>query len=125
MGSEGGGIWIWMWIWDKERGWGGHVDVEERLRWSCANHIWLLCRLAPYERRVIELLRNSKDKRARKLAKKRVSCFRFLVTYGIHSTQDIPCLRLAGFMGYGADIFILYSLGHLAVRSERSMSCKE
>lgn len=30
------------------------------------------CRLAPYERRVIELLRNSKDKRARKLAKKRV-----------------------------------------------------
>jgi hypothetical protein len=30
--------------------------------------------LAPYERRVIELLRNSKDKRARKLAKKRV-CF--------------------------------------------------
>lgn len=31
-----------------------------------------LCSLAPYERRVIELLRNSKDKRARKLAKKRV-----------------------------------------------------
>lgn len=30
-------------------------------------------RLAPYERRVIELLRNSKDKRARKLAKKRAS----------------------------------------------------
>ncbi|OAG45420.1 60S ribosomal protein L36 [Fonsecaea monophora] len=29
--------------------------------------------LAPYERRVIELLRNSKDKRARKLAKKRKS----------------------------------------------------
>lgn len=29
--------------------------------------------LAPYEKRVIELLRNSKDKRARKLAKKRVS----------------------------------------------------
>lgn len=29
--------------------------------------------LAPYERRVIELLRNSKDKRARKLAKRRVS----------------------------------------------------
>jgi len=28
--------------------------------------------LAPYERRIIELLRNSKDKRARKLAKKRV-----------------------------------------------------
>lgn len=31
-----------------------------------------LLSLAPYERRVIELLRNSKDKRARKLAKKRV-----------------------------------------------------
>lgn len=31
--------------------------------------------LAPYERRVIELLRNAQDKRARKLAKKRV-CFR-------------------------------------------------
>ena len=28
--------------------------------------------LAPYERRVIELLRNAQDKRARKLAKKRV-----------------------------------------------------
>lgn len=28
--------------------------------------------LAPYERRIIELLRNSKDKRARKLAKKKV-----------------------------------------------------
>ena len=33
---------------------------------------FLFIRLAPYERRVIELLRNSKDKRARKLAKKRV-----------------------------------------------------
>jgi hypothetical protein len=32
----------------------------------------VVCSLAPYERRVIELLRNSKDKRARKLAKKRV-----------------------------------------------------
>lgn len=29
--------------------------------------------VAPYERRVMELLRNSKDKRARKLTKKRVS----------------------------------------------------
>jgi large subunit ribosomal protein L36e len=27
---------------------------------------------APYERRVMELLKNSKDKRARKLAKRRV-----------------------------------------------------
>lgn len=38
-------------------------------------------RLAPYERRVIELLRNSKDKRARKLAKKRVS-FSWLLEQG-------------------------------------------
>lgn len=35
--------------------------------------IFDVCSLAPYEKRVIELLRNSKDKRARKLAKKRVS----------------------------------------------------
>ncbi|KAH6652167.1 60S ribosomal protein L36-like protein [Truncatella angustata] len=31
--------------------------------------------LAPYERRVVELLRNSRDKRARKLAKKRLGTF--------------------------------------------------
>ncbi|KAF1984569.1 ribosomal protein L36e [Aulographum hederae CBS 113979] len=31
--------------------------------------------LAPYERRIIELIRNSKDKRARKLAKKRLGTF--------------------------------------------------
>ncbi|KAI1166894.1 ribosomal protein L36e [Nemania serpens] len=30
---------------------------------------------APYERRIMELLRNSKDKRARKLAKKRLGSF--------------------------------------------------
>lgn len=33
----------------------------------------ILSSLAPYERRVVELLRNNKDKRARKFAKKRVS----------------------------------------------------
>ncbi|KAL2154862.1 hypothetical protein VTH82DRAFT_3538 [Thermothelomyces myriococcoides] len=31
--------------------------------------------LAPYERRVIELLRNGKDKRARKFAKKKLGTF--------------------------------------------------
>ena len=35
--------------------------------------------LAPYERRIIELLRNSKDKRARKLAKRRVRLAFFLL----------------------------------------------
>jgi hypothetical protein len=42
--------------------------------------------LAPYERRVIELLRNSKDKRARKLAKKRV-CIPFLPLYTLFTIQ--------------------------------------
>lgn len=40
---------------------------------------WLSNSLAPYERRVIELLRNSKDKRARKLAKKRVRSPRLIL----------------------------------------------
>jgi hypothetical protein len=31
---------------------------------------------APYERRIIELLKNSRDKRARKLAKKRLGTMR-------------------------------------------------
>lgn len=47
---------------------------------GCIMKLWadlslFYIRLAPYERRVIELLRNSKDKRARKLAKKRVRTF--------------------------------------------------
>ncbi len=37
--------------------------------------------LAPYERRIIELLRNSKDKRARKLAKRRVCAPFFLLLH--------------------------------------------
>lgn len=40
--------------------------------------------LAPYERRVIELLRNSKDKRARKLAKKRVRS----ISQTLHETLE-------------------------------------
>lgn len=37
--------------------------------------------LAPYERRIIELLRNTQDKRARKLAKKRVRCYSYPVVW--------------------------------------------
>uniref|UniRef100_A0A060TFI8 60S ribosomal protein L36 n=1 Tax=Blastobotrys adeninivorans TaxID=409370 RepID=A0A060TFI8_BLAAD len=34
-----------------------------------------VCGLAPYERRIIELIRNSQEKRARKLAKKKLGSF--------------------------------------------------
>jgi hypothetical protein len=40
---------------------------------------------SPYEKRVMELLRNSKDKKARKLTKKRVSVWWFR-TSGLQST---------------------------------------
>ena len=43
--------------------------------WTYANLYFFPNSLAPYERRIIELLRNSKDKRARKLAKKRLGTF--------------------------------------------------
>jgi len=41
----------------------------------CREIVREVCGMAPYERRVVELLRNSKDKRARKLAKKRLGTF--------------------------------------------------
>ncbi|KAA8649098.1 60S ribosomal eL36 domain-containing protein [Aspergillus tanneri] len=41
--------------------------------------------LAPYERRIIELLRNTQDKRARKLAKKRLGTF----TRGKKKVEDM------------------------------------
>lgn len=47
------------------------ADLASHVRWNFADHVSSIS-LAPYEKRVIELLRNSKDKRARKLAKKRV-----------------------------------------------------
>lgn len=49
-------------------------------------------RLAPYERRVIELLRNSQDKRARKLAKKRVCSqfFHFAPRPSIYQAPKFP-----------------------------------
>lgn len=34
-----------------------------------------MCGFAPYEKRVMELLKNSKDKKARKLAKRRLGTF--------------------------------------------------
>lgn len=49
------------------------VDMHHGI-FLCCEYILLTLpiSLAPYERRIVELLRNSKDKRARKLAKKRV-----------------------------------------------------
>ena len=55
-----------------------------------------VCGFAPYERRVMELLKNSKDKRARKLAKKRV---RFHHVYGVCScrvARNIPTRQEEG-----------------------------
>lgn len=52
-----------------------------------------LNRLAPYERRVIELLRNSKDKRARKLAKKRVRSTSTTQSIHIPGTDQLACFR--------------------------------
>lgn len=62
-------------------------------------------RLAPYERRVIELLRNSKDKRARKLAKKRVRPLSFLFV-------PVHCIRSRLHIGDG-DLGVLADAGNL------------
>lgn len=46
--------------------------------------------LAPYEKRVIELIRNGKDKRARKLAKKRVCAYSlplYFIDWGSINTE--------------------------------------
>ena len=48
------------------------ANSSTKLAVEAGTRLTSICRLAPYERRVVELLRNSKDKRARKLAKKRV-----------------------------------------------------
>lgn len=58
----------------------------------------LLLSLAPYERRVIELLRNSKDKRARKLAKKRVRSLSLFYDlefrcYNYYPTPQFPAIK--------------------------------
>ena len=79
---------------------------------------------------MIELLRNSKDKRARKLAKKRVrnDCL------FPQSLSKIPPTAYFGSFGFiqefhreGNRLTLVawnYSSGRLDVRSERSMSCK-
>lgn len=88
--------------------------------------------LAPYERRVIELLRNSKDKRARKLAKKRVrlSVGNENLGIGVHSLfmetdwgellaqQPNPYLGSQTQRSSLTDTF-LYSSEHSDVRRER------
>lgn len=62
----------------------------------------ILCRLAPYERRVIELLRNSKDKRARKLAKKRVHLPSPIYIYTLSNQTTAWYLRTRQGEGRGA-----------------------
>lgn len=49
----------------------GMFDSEKKL--FVKNVIREVAGFSPYEKRVMELLRNSKDKKARKLTKKRVS----------------------------------------------------
>ncbi|KAE9977161.1 hypothetical protein Vi05172_g10464 [Venturia inaequalis] len=52
--------------------------------------------MAPYERRIVELIRNSKDKRARKLAKKRLGTFGRAKAKVEEMTQIIADSRRAG-----------------------------
>ena len=49
--------------------------------------------LAPYERRIIELLRNTQDKRARKLAKKRVRSLLYWLGFWISRSLARPSVR--------------------------------
>lgn len=57
-------------------------DSEKKL--FVKNVIREVAGFSPYEKRVMELLRNSKDKKARKLTKKRVSdCFRLREMIGM------------------------------------------
>ena len=76
--------------------------------------------LAPYERRVIELLRNSKDKRARKLAKKRV--WHFLLYIRGHSRDVEDVARELGHMKL---TLMCYSSGLSVVPSARSTNYRE
>ena len=73
--------------------------------------------LAPYERRVIELLRNSKDKRARKLAKKRVCR---IDTSHDGDTEPKEAISERQMLTVG----VIGSLELSDVRRERWMSCR-
>lgn len=50
-----------------------YIQIKTKRHHFVHSLIREVCGFAPYERRCMELLKNSKDKRARKLAKRRVS----------------------------------------------------
>lgn len=79
----------------------------------CAFDLAWYYRLAPYERRVTELLRNSKDKRARKLAKKRVSSSSFSLLFALCALAWLGITM--------ADLFWFGSWALSEERSGRSM----
>ncbi|CAL1700793.1 unnamed protein product [Somion occarium] len=68
---------------------------------------------SPYERRVMELLRNSKDKKARKLTKKRV---RSIVTM----TQKLPVLHSFKLFSWALSCAQSVSSRSLAISSRRA-----
>ena len=64
-----------------------------------------VCGLAPYEKRIIELLKVSKDKRALKLAKKRVSAFATF-TFACFYMNIVPMGELKLLHRYGEGVYI-------------------
>ena len=71
---------------------------------------------APYEKRVMELLRNSKDKKARKLTKKRV-CLSLLTTRCMRADRR-EALSRGSMMCYGGHRVILGKTWQGAERAE-------
>ena len=92
-----------IWRIPEAKAYSSHMEF---ITYGCHVLTGLSDRLAPYERRVIELLRNSKDKRARKLAKKRVC----IPIAGFRTTQYFKKKPATD---------VSYSLVPLAVRRER------
>ena len=74
---------------------------------------------------MIELLRNSKDKRARKLAKKRVSVPSVLTNIP-SATHPGPngAIQTRSLVGTADNHGLNYSSGRLDAQSERSTNCK-